>query len=259
MYAFFAYALTGQMHPLFYFMNTIFLLAAFMFFEPLDDYLDVHLNQEENFISYLFKERNASKRRVFTLIFLPLIVVLSGIYFFFSNKFYYSGIFYLVGLFTVVFYALPPVRIKGRKIIGFLSAPFIAVVIFLQSYLLVRPFTLPLLFVLSYIVLFQSFAEAISVIDEPRQRKGWFDKKRAIPLMQILPKITFVVSLVFALFRPVFIVFAVASIIQWVSVRRLNVDNRNFYFQRRNILSPLLSLYGFMTLAILGIMGRLHI
>jgi len=254
-YAFVAYAIAGSGDFVLYAINTLLLCAAFLFFGPFDDYLDYYLDGEENYVSHLLEKRMVSKRVIAVLIGIPFGICIFAMYYLAHHAFWQSALLYAFGLGIVMAYAIPPLRIKYKRILGFISAPLIAATVFLQAYLLKGIFSVSLTYIVSLIILFQSFAEALHVLEEPEESSGKISKNTALTLLRSLPKISFVVSVVFAFQRPFFIIFAIASGIQWVAVNRMQAKQAIAYSQRRNLLSPLLSLYGYITVMCLGFFG----
>lgn len=242
LYTFFAYTLSERLQPFFWCVNSLAWLGAFLFFGPFDDWWDFYLEGKKSFLVYWLNEKNVSPERILTFIFLPLLLAPLVFLLRVGGGSYISLFLYFFTLFLVISYALPPLRIKKRKVLGFLVAPSGAVLLFLQSYLITNRINRDIVFLAFLIFFFQAYAESLH-----RLEKNIFSSKEREALKFLITGfalLSFLVSLIASFLNPVFLVSSLSAMVRLISVRRLDLDSLSRL--RRNIFCPLLSPYDFL-------------
>jgi len=253
LYTFFAYAVSGECHSFLYAINTFAWVSPFLVFGPFDDYWDFRIKGEYNFVTYLIKEKKFSHKKIFALIGLPLIFAFFILFIVRLGANPISVWLYILTFLTVICYAAPPFRLKRNKVIGFIVAPFVISLLFLQSYLLTNRLTATVVCIACLIVLFQSYAEALHRLDVAKSSLQEKEKKYLLFAFYKLPFVILFCSYVFVFINPIFILSAVCACIRLIIIKRRPIEY--LLRSRRRVLHPVLSLYDFCIYAILGGLG----
>ena len=250
-YTFLGYLMTGGFRVLPIVFNSLAVLGILAFSYSLNNYFDWKIQKEDNFLATQVQQKGLAKRLALIYCFLPLLF--SPFIFLIHSR---TAIFLFIVVFLLVlFYSLPPVRLKKRRFFGFIASPLGAVLLFLQGYsVLGLDFNNTNVVLLAVIIfLFQCYLETVHII------KDFFDEKEvkkvgletALKLKWQFPLLSLSVSLLFSFFSPFFLITALFSLVRMGIVRKVNI--KNIPRMRANLFSPILSLYEFGFYGILGI------
>ena len=220
----------------------------------LNDYFDYVLKGEKNFTANLIESRQLSLRRIGLLCWLPLVLCL-GMPF---HRIIPAGLI-IVLLFLTIFYSLPPIRLKERSIWGFIIPPICAVIIFLQAYSLFNGFNLTISMLAIIIFLFHLFVEGIHQMADffAEENEKIQEKEKIIKLLYLFPCLSLIISLAFAFYQPLFLITVLFSMVRLFTLRKINIEE-NIFRIRKNIFSPLWSIYEFAIYGALGLTGLLN-
>lgn len=250
-YTFLGYALAGRFDLLASFRNAMAILGILACSYAVNDFYDFKLKGEKNFTASLFKSGRLPLGAIFALAWLPLILCLL-----LPLENPVPPILAGVLLLLTVLYSLPPVRLKKRRIIGFATPPVCAVIIFFQAYFLfgrdtlfIRLFGLVVLFFHLYVEALHQLADTVG-----GEGRAGLDLRRLIRLTRLFPSLSLLLSVVFALYSPWFLVTTFFSAARLAALRRADLETDIFKI-RKNFLSPTWSAYEFAVYGLLGILG----
>lgn len=253
-YTLFAYLMTGLLHPKLFIFNSIGKLfifnifavfGALIFLYCMNDYFDWKIQKEENFLGFKIKNKKLKEWQVLIFCFLPLLFLgfLIPVQKQSLNSIYLFIIFFIITL----FYSLPPIRLKTKKIIGIFIPSIGALLLFLQGYLIFR-FITPKIIALSVILfLLQLYFEMLHILEDSFSEKESkkMNSKNGLKIIKNLPIFTFFLSLAFAVFiSPIFFITSFFSVIRFLFLKNFTVDKAKK--ARRNLFSPRWSLYEFL-------------
>lgn len=253
-YTIFGYLMARSFVFLPLFLNTIAIFGALIFCYTINDYFDWKLQKEKNFLVEKIEKKEINEKVILKYCFFPLIFLLP---FLILSSNYPISFFILFAFFFIsVFYSIPPLRFKKRKLLGVIIPPIGAPILFLQGYFILGTFKLSILFLAFLIFLFQVYLEFLHIIDDSQQKKEI--KKMSLNFSQkalkVVPLFSLGFSLIFSLYNPIFLITAIFSIIRFLAVKKIEIKKINQV--RKNLLSPVWSLYEFL---IYGILGVLHL
>ncbi len=254
LYVALAYVLAGQWRWWPMALNALAVCGLFMFANAFDDYWDFRLKREPTVLSTYVATGRLTPTRALLLTCAPLLLVLPLPIAAAPLSLPGEAIRWRIAatLAVLLGYSVPPVRLKDRVPWGFLTAPVLAPLLFTLSVVVLRPMDAVLARFVWLLFLFQAYAEAIHVVDNAES--GHPLRKLSAPaarrLVQWLPLASLVSALSFAFSHWAYLVTACAAVIRWLSARRLSAEQLSRH--RRNLLSPLWSLFEFVAYAALG-------
>lgn len=255
LYVALAYALAGQWRWWPMVLNALAVCGLFMFANAFDDYWDFRLQREPNALSVHVAAGRLTPTSALLLTCAPLLLVMPLPLAAAQLSLPSDTIRWMIAatLAIVLGYSVPPVRLKDRLPWGFLTAPVLAPLLFTLSVVVLRPMDAFLARFVWLLFLFQAYAEAIHVVDNagsrPPPRK--LSAAAARRLMQWLPLASLASALVFALSHRAYLLTACASVLRWRAARQFSAEQLSRH--RRNLLSPLWSLFEFVAYAALGV------
>lgn len=260
-YTILGYAIAGTFSfpPLF--LNTLAMFFAIMFNFSTNNYYDWKIQKEKNFLGEQVERGKIKEKNALLLCFLPLIgsFLIMG----FSLRaglIGFSSIYlFLILVLVTIFYAFPPIRLKKRKIIGFLAVSLGTCLFFLQGYFVLGKINLNLIFFAILLSIFLSYLEVLhtledSLIDGETKKMS---KGRALKLLKILPLSSFVLASIFAFSSPIFLITAFFSVIRLVSLNDFKIED--IWRIRRNVFSFQLSFYEFFLYGSFGVFQMINL
>ena len=256
-YTLLGYLMAGRFEFLPIFFNSLAVFGTLAFSFSLNDYFDWKIQEEDNFLAIQVQQKKLTEKLALIYCFLPLLF-LPFILFVYSG----TAIFLFLTFFLLVlFYSLPLIRLKQKKLLGFLASPLGAVILFLQGYsVLSYPYFSNLnIFLLAVIIfLFQCYLEILHIIKDSFDMNEIkeMNLERALKLKWQFPLFSLFVSLIFSFFSPFFLITSLFSIVRMGMARKANIYN--IPKMRANLFSPVLSLYEFGFYGVLGIFHLFH-
>jgi hypothetical protein len=251
-YTIFGYLMVGSFVFLPLFLNTLAIFGALIFCYGLNDYFDWKIQKEKNFLSEKIKNKELTEKKALVLYCLPLLFFIP----FFLIAPTFSLIIFGTGFLLILFYSLAPLRFKKRKILGFILPPIAALLLFLEGYSILGNFNLNIFLLAVLIFIFHCYLEALHVLEDStvkEETKKIKNTKSVVTLIKTLLIISFVVSLVFSFFNPLFLITSFFSLVRLSTIRKINIIKK-IKALRRNIFSFQWSLYEFLIYALLGML-----
>ncbi len=247
-YIFLGYLMAGRGNfNLFYiFLNTAAVLGVLIFVYLVNDYYDWKLHGEKNYLS-------EKTEKVYGWYFILPMIPAALLNFFIPAR---ALVLFWTGFALILLYSLPPLRLKERKVWGFLVPPAGVTLLFLQGYILLESPGINMLLFCAIIFLFQCYLEALHVLEDSFSRtevRKIKETPRAMALFKMLPLVSLAVSAGFIFFNRIFIVTAVFSLVRVAALKGFTMDHVRKV--RRNFLLPHLSLYEFGVYGSLGFAG----
>lgn len=248
-YIFLGYLIAGKFNLLQLTFNSLAVFAALIFCFSINNYFDWKIQKEDNFLSRKFKEKKVTKEQAwiyYFIIFLPIFLV-------FLNGSKNSILIFWMGFLLILFYSLPKIRLKEKKVLGFITPPVAAVALFLQGYFVLGIFHRDVIFLSVIIFLFQCYLESLHAIKDsfdPKEVKK-VSMRQNIRLMKIFPIISLFCSSVFSFFNIVFLINIPFSLLRLTEAKSIRLEK--IQAVRSNLFSPLLSLYEFLIYGVLGL------
>ena len=245
------YALAGHWEMPAAIGNALAILGILACSYAVNDYYDYQLKGEDNFAAFLSRSGKMPRGVVLALGFLPLILCV-----FLPWNSALPVILAGVLLVLTILYSLPPFRLKERKVIGFAVPPLCAVVIFFQGYFIFG-LDVPQIRLFGVIVLlFHLYVETLHQIADLVGGEGrtGSNMRRLVALTRLFPALSLLLSVVFALYNPWFLVTTFFSAVRLAAVRRTDLEGEIFRIRKR-FLSPVWSVYEFAVYGLLGILG----
>jgi hypothetical protein len=256
-YTIFGYLMVGVINIPIILINTLAVIGVLLSGFLLNDYYDFKIQKENNFLAAKFKDGFLNDKNFFVYLIAPLFLIvpifLIGRFVEINNIFLFSV---FAGLFLIIFYSVPSIRLKERKILGFLTTPLAVSFLFLQAYTIFKAPDLNIILLVVIIFLFQCYLETLHIIKDSKDsaEKMKINLKDVFKFLKIFPLISFFASVLFLFFNPFFIVTAIFSLIRLNEAN--NIKIKNVQKIRANPFSLVLSLYEF---GIYGILGALHL
>lgn len=257
-YILLAYAVADRWVWLPLLLNAAAGIGVFMFAGAFDDYWDYRLRAERNFLGTQVGGGVLSAPAALGLACVPLCLTLPLLAFAPSLGLPRHALAAILAgsLVLLLAYSLPPLRLKERAPWGCFVGPSLAALLFLASWRVTRPLTLPALILASLLFGFQCYAEAMHILDNtltharPMARLA---SGQAIQWFRRLPLLLALGSLAAALFSPVFLVSVCCGLVRWIAARRLAMDQIGAV--RARLWSPSWALYEFLAYGGLGLLG----
>ena len=262
-YSVLGYLMAGHLNLPFFFLNSLIIIGWLMLVFSLNDYFDWKVQKEKNFLSSKITKRELSEKQALFYIFLPLLLCLFLII---ESLISWRPIFFFI-LFSLVvlFYTLPSIRLKRRKILGFLVSPITVSLIFLQSYFIFGRLNLDIIFLTVLIFLFHCYLEVLHALEDSLapDEITRISSNQALKLLKAAPLISLFISLLFAFYNPIFFISSFFALIRIISLKKFRelvakekLTIQNIQSVRRNFLSLQLSLYEFLIYGALGALYR---
>ncbi len=255
-YTILGYLMSGSFNLFAILINTLAVFGVLLFGFLINDYYDYKIQKEINFIGFKIKDGSLKKREFFLYLLIPLFLVFP--IFFISRFISVSKIFLIsifAGLFLIVFYSIPPLRLKERKIAGFLVSPFAVSFLFLESFSLLKQPGLEIYLFAIIIFLFQCYLETLHSIKD-FQDPNEITKvclKDSLKLLRIFSLASFLASLLLSFVNRFFIITAPFSLLRFKALDNIKLDT--VQKTRANVFSPVLSLYEFGFYGLLGLLN----
>jgi len=249
-YTFLGYALAAQFEFGLAVRNALAVAGILAASYALNDYFDYVLNGEKNFTSNLIESRHLSRRRVYLFCWLPL-----ALCFAIPLQKIIPFILLLILLILTIIYSLPGIRLKDRKIWGFLTPPVCAVIIYLQAYSLLSNFNVGVLMLAILLFLFHLYVEALHqladfVTDGNENNMG---EDEIIKLLNLFPLLSLISAVIFSFYNLLFLLTVFFSVVRLLALRKFNPAE--ILRIRKNIFSPIWSIYEFAIYGVLGLTG----
>jgi len=249
-YTFLGYALAAQFELGLAVRNTLAVAGILAASYALNDYFDYALNGEKNFTSNLIESGQLSDRQVYLLGWLPLVLCVA-----IPWQKVTPVILLLVILILTIIYSLPGIRLKDRKIWGFITPPVCAVIIFLQAYSLFGNFNAKVLMLAILLFLFHLYVEALHqladyVSDNDKRQMG---EEEVIKLLHLFSLLSFFSAVVFSFYNILFLVTVFFSVVRLLALRKF--DTAEILRIRKNIFLPIWSIYEFVLYGALAMFG----
>lgn len=257
-YAILGYFIAGQFSFLPLFLNTLAIFLGILFAFSINNYFDWKAQKEKNFLGKIIEEKEISQKKALFFCFLPLILGLLIISFSLTKNLISPLPFflYLILCLLVLFYALPPIRLKEKKFIGFFAVPLGSFLIFLESYFIFGELNLGFVFFSVLLFLFVVYSEIFHNLEDSlvKEEVKKISQDKALKLLKILPWASLYTSFAFFLLKPIFLISSVFSLVRLLSLEKFEI--KNIRQIRRNNFSFQLSFYEFF---IYGILGFFHL
>ncbi len=255
-YTMLGYLMSGSFNLSAILINTLAVFGVLLFGFLINDFYDYKIQREINFIGFKIEEGSLKKREFFLYLLIPLFLVFP---IFFIGRFISVSKIFLIsifaGLFLIIFYSVPPLRLKERKIAGFLVSPFAVSFLFLESFSLLKQPELEIYLFVIIIFLFQCYLETLHSIKDFHDPKEItkMTLKDSLRFLKIFSLISFSASLFLSFINRFFIITAPFSLLRLKALE--NLDIGAIQKTRTNLFSPVLSLYEFGFYGILGILN----
>ncbi len=253
-FAFFGYAWAAKLEIIPLTVNTLALLGATLFWYSINDYFDLKSQNEQNYMATLIKSGKITTQKALFLCLTPLVL---APFIFPTGSNLAIFIFFLI-LTLNFFYSAPPLSFKKRGYWALIASAIAAPLLFLESQSVLGKISLQTVFMAILISLFFSYLEIIHILEDfqtGEKIKILNSPRAALKILKILPFITLVVSFIFSLYNPIFLITAIFSVVRIISLK--NFKKEEVQKTRRNLLSPRLSLYEFALYALLSITGHI--
>jgi len=249
-YTFLGYAMAAQFELGLAGRNALAVAGILAGSYALNDYFDYVLNGEKNFTSNLIESGQLSGRWVYLLGWLPLVLCIA-----IPWQKVTPVILLLVLLILTIIYSLPWIRLKDRKIWGFITPPVCAVIIFLQGYTLFGNFNAKVLMLAILLFLFHLYVEALHqladyVSDNDKIQMG---EEEIFNLLHLFPLLSLISAVIFSFYHLLFLLTVFFSVVRLLALRKF--DPAEILRIRKNIFSPLWSIYEFAIYGVLGLTG----
>lgn len=255
-YTILGYLMTGKFNFLPLFLNALAILFGIMFAFSINNYFDWKTQKEKNFLGKIIEEKKISQRKALFFCFLPLIFGFLIISFSLTKKLIplLPFFLYLIISFLTLFYALPPIRLKEKKFIGFLAVPLGSFLIFLQGYFIFGKLSLGFVLFSLLLFLFMVYLEIFHNLEDSlvKEEVKKISQDKALKLLKMLPWASLYTSFAFFLLKPIFLVSSLFSLVRLVSLEKFKI--KNIRRIRRNNFSLQLSFYEFFIYGILGLL-----
>lgn len=227
--------------------NTLVVAAILTASYALNDYYDFQLNGEGSYLTRLIRVGRIDRKAALLWCWLPLIlVILLPI----ANT--AAVILTLTLIVLTLLYSIPPVRLKSRRVWGFVTPPACAVIMLLQSYALFAPIGLTIAALALLVLLFHLYVETIHQISDSVAEGAGKDRVGAyLSLLKLWPTLSLVVSAVLSLFQPVFLISTGFAVVRLIALKRVDVPQEISKI-RKNILTPIWSIYEFLAYGLIG-------
>ncbi|MEM2266330.1 MAG: hypothetical protein QXF20_05015 [Candidatus Hadarchaeales archaeon] len=203
-------------------IDTLVVAGGSMSAYAINDYFDFKLKGEKNFSSRMTKKMGEKKTLI--LAFLPLLLLPLAL---FTTLPTFLSLLFL--LFLTLSYSAPPFRLKERGW-GFLIPPLCSPLLFLQAHLaLAFPPSRRALLLLPLLFLFQLHLEILHLLDVGRVK--------SVRWLKISPFPHFLLSSLFSLGDPFFLIGVFSSCVRFLAVRRIK-RGTNFLELRKRAWKP---------------------
>jgi len=253
-YTFLGYAMAAQFELGLAGRNALAVTGILAASYALNDYFDYVLNGEKNFTANLMESHKLSLRQVYLLCWLPLALCVA-----IPLQKVIPVVLLLILLLLTIIYSLPGIRLKDRKIWGFITPPVCAVIIFLQAYSLFGNYNAKVLMLAVLLFLFHLYVEALHqmadfVTDGNENNMG---EEEIIKLLNLFPLLSLLSAVIFSFYYHLFLLTVFFSVVRLLALRKF--DPVGILRIRKNIFSPLWSIYEFAIYGVLGLTGYLGI
>lgn len=189
-------------------INTVVIVAIFMYTFSINDFFDFLLAGEENFMGEKIGRGELSKRRAFVychipLVSLPLLILINP----------FSAVLALISLSIAFLYSSPPIRLKER--FGLVVPPAVMPIIFLQAHILLAPLSIEAMMLALFVFFFHlrhevSYNMVLGSKGISRALIRQYGIKKITRVYKMIPIFSLIFSLLFVLLG--YIIFAITSI-----------------------------------------------
>ncbi len=251
-YTFFGYLMAAKFEIAPLAANTIAVLGALLFWFSINDFAALKTG-EENFMAAQIKQNKLTRQKALLLCLLPLIFCS---YVIFTGSRTAIFIFFFSLVFNLL-YSTGPTALKNLRYFGIVAAIIAAPLLFLEAETVLGKFTLQMFFMAIIVALFHLYMELLHIIEDFQagEEVGKIKSQAsAVKILKITPLATLTVSLVFALFYPIFLITAFFSAVRILSLKGFKQEQ--IQKTRRDLLSPRLSLYEFALYALFALILR---
>ena len=241
MYAFFGYIVASNFNPFLIAINTLVLSGIAMCLFALNNLFDFKLNGENNFIGEQIK-KGLSYKKALIYSFAPLLTFPLVL---FTNI--TATVLALTVLILGLFYTLPSFRAKDKKYGWLLNAVGVGVV-FLQAYFAIGGvLNTTIIMLLVIILLFHTYVDCFHILADHKLRETKIEIKKIKKLVRSMPIVSLLISLLFAIFNPIFLITSFFSLVRLKALRKIDsTDHCKIRFSAFGpFISPLYSSYEF--------------
>lgn len=227
--------------------NTLVMAAILTSSYALNDYYDSRINGESNYLTRLIRAGRLHRKTALLWCWLPLTLI---IFLPIANA---AVIILTLSLIALTFlYSIPPVRLKPRRVWGFITPPACAVIMLLQAYALFAPISLSIAALALLVLFFHLYIETIHQISDSVAEGAGKDRVEAyLSLLKLWPTLSLVISAVLSFFQPVFLISAGFAVVRLIALKRVDVSQQISKI-RKNILTPIWSIYEFLAYGLIG-------
>jgi hypothetical protein len=251
--------LSGVWHPFLFIADLIFVFCGILFASLLNDYYDFKLQGEKNSIGDLVIRDGFSEKRVFYMIFIPVVVSFSLFYPMLKYGANISSMYMLtISFIFSLAYCAPPLRLKARRFIGIITPPVGIYLLFLQAlFLIAAPGRIQwviaiMVFIFSWYLDFIHLAND-SIIETETHK---ISLKTAIKAIRITTAFGIVISLIILQFTLFGFIPLLFWIIRFIAIFNLKPENLSAI--RKNILSRIYCIEEFAIYAIFVVLRISH-
>lgn len=256
-YAILGYSIAREFQFLPLFLNILIVFFGALFAFSINNYFDWQCQKERNFLGEKIEEGKIGQRKALFLCFLPSIfgILILGISFKFNLISPLSATLLIFLFLLTLFYALPPIRLKEKKFLGFISVPLGGLLIFLQGYFIFGKLYFDFILLAILIFLFEIYLEILHSLEDALvlEETKKINLQKALKLLKILPATSFFTSFGFAFFNPLFLNTSFFSLLRLFSLRNFQIEK--IHQIRSNFLSLPLSFYELFIYGAFGLFG----
>lgn len=249
-YAVFGYIMAGKFEAIPLAANTLAICGALLFWFSINDFSDLNSPNEENYMGTLIKDGKITRRQALTFCLLPLALTPLVII---------TGSITAITLFAVIFvlnflYSVGPLRLKSHKFLWVTEAILPAPLLFLECYSILGKITLLPILMAIIVALFYFYTGILHILEDFQtgEKVQKIPENLALKMLKVVPLTSLIISLVFAVFYPIFLITTIASSIRLLSLK--NFHPTQITKTRRNLFSFRFSLYEFALYALIVIL-----
>ena len=259
LYTLFGYAVSGAFSLKIYSIHFAIILGGLLFASLLNDYYDYVLLGERNAIGEALTQKKYTPRTTQFLIWTPWIVALG--FFVLLAQFSVTPISFIlpwIGFILSWTYSAPPLRLKRRRVLGFVVPPVGIFLLFLQGFVLLRMPSEYGWLVAMMVFLFAWYLEFMHIADDSLQAHEIHKMatEQAIVWLKRVAMAGMVASIIAGFYYPVLFASFVAWTLRYRALRK--ISGTTIIKARRSILYPIWQLEDFALYAALGILNAIY-
>lgn len=255
LYTIFGYIMAGIFMPDIIVLNTLCIAGILIFSYTINDYFDWKIHGETNFLSTQIMNEKISEKIALIYSFIPLILCIP-VFFIFPPMSTISKVLLILIFLVTTFYSLPPLRLKEKDYVSFVTPPLVMTLMYLQGVTSLENLSTPVFLLGILIFIYHLYIEAIHVYADwcsEEDYKKIKDRKSLNTMLRTFPLISIILSIMFSIFNRWFLVTTFFGIVR--SIETVRITHATIKEIRKNFFSPVWSLYEFAIYGIIGMMG----